>query len=39
MHQNEKEILSAEIKLALRNFLRYFDAQHHPELIQSSDKS
>ncbi|MFT5715527.1 MAG: urocanate hydratase, partial [Flavobacterium sp.] len=30
-----KEILSAEEKkLALRNALRYFEAEHHPELIQ-----
>jgi urocanate hydratase len=30
-----KEILSAdEKKLALRNALRYFEAQHHEELIQ-----
>lgn len=32
---NRKKILSEdEKKLALRNALRYFDAKHHPELIQ-----
>jgi hypothetical protein len=34
-----KEIYRQRKKLALRNALRYFEAEHHAELIQEFDKN
>jgi urocanate hydratase len=39
MHQNEKKFYRQRKKLALRNALRYFEAEHHPELIQEFHKN
>jgi urocanate hydratase len=38
-HQKKRNPLADEKKLALKNALRYFEPQHHEELIQEFVRS